>query len=51
MRVKTSVTNKFDSDGTTLMPAQPFGALKNIFPIPQLEVDKSKKVLAQNDGY
>jgi starch-binding outer membrane protein, SusD/RagB family len=51
MRVKASVTNKFNSDGTTLMPAQPFGSLKNIFPIPQLEVDKSKKVLAQNDGY
>jgi hypothetical protein len=51
MRVKASVTNKFESDGTTLMPVQPFGALKNIFPIPQLEVDKSKKVLAQNDGY
>lgn len=51
MRVKASVYNKFDSDGISLMPAQPFGSLKNIFPIPQLEVDKSKKVLAQNEGY
>ena len=51
MRVKASVTNKFDSDGSTLMPVQAFGSLKNIFPIPQLEVDKSKKVLAQNEGY
>jgi hypothetical protein len=51
MRVKASVTNKFDSDGTSVLPAQPFGAQKNIFPIPQLEVDKSKKVLVQNDGY
>lgn len=51
MRIKASVTNKFESDGTNLMPVQPFGAQKNIFPIPQLEVDKSKKVLVQNDGY
>lgn len=51
MRVKASVTNKFDSDGASLLAAQPFGSLKNIFPIPQLEVDKSKKVLAQNEGY
>lgn len=51
MRIKASVTNKFDSDGASLLPTQPFGANKNIFPIPQLEVDKSKKVLAQNDGY
>jgi hypothetical protein len=51
MRVKASVTNKFDSDGSQKLPTQPFGAQKNIFPIPQLEVDKSKKVLVQNDGY
>ena len=51
MRIKASVTNKYDSDGTTLLPAEPFGAKKNILPIPQLEVDKSKGVLAQNDGY
>jgi starch-binding outer membrane protein, SusD/RagB family len=51
MRVKATVKNKFESDGINLMPEQPFGSLKNIFPIPQLEVDKSKKVLAQNQGY
>jgi len=51
MRIKADVTNKLNSDGTTVMPTQPYGAQKNIFPIPQLEVDKSKKVLIQNDGY
>lgn len=51
MRTKTAVTYKFDTDGKTKLPTQPFGAQKNIFPIPQLEVDKSKKVLAQNEGY
>ncbi len=51
MRIKASVTNKFDSDGIQKLPTQPFGAQKNIFPIPQSEVDKSKKVLVQNDGY
>ncbi|WP_165760323.1 RagB/SusD family nutrient uptake outer membrane protein [Niastella populi] len=51
MRVKASVTNKFDGDGVSLLPTQPFGAQKNIFPIPQLEIDKSKKVLQQNPGY
>lgn len=51
MRIKASVTNKFNSDGTSLMPSQPYGSQKNIFPIPQLEVDKSRKVLVQNDGY
>ncbi len=51
MRIKATVKNKYDSDGQKLLPNQPFGAQKNIFPIPQLEVDKSKKVLAQNDGY
>jgi starch-binding outer membrane protein, SusD/RagB family len=51
MRIKTSVTGKYDSDGIRLLPAQPFGAKKNVFPIPQVEVDKSKKVLVQNEGY
>ena len=51
MRIKAAVINKFDSDGQKKLPTQPFGAQKSIFPIPQLEVDKSKKVLAQNDGY
>ncbi|WP_143774053.1 RagB/SusD family nutrient uptake outer membrane protein [Niastella vici] len=51
MRVKGTVTNKYDSDGTTILPAEPFGAKKNVFPIPQLEVDKSKGVLVQNDDY
>jgi hypothetical protein len=51
MRTKRAVTYKFDSDGKTKLATQPFGALKNIFPIPQPEVDKSKKVLAQNEGY
>ena len=51
MRIKASVTNKFDSDGTSLLPTQPYGAQKNIFPIPQLEVDKSKGVLVENEGY
>ena len=51
MRVKASVTNKYDGDGTTLLPTQPYGAKKNIFPVPQLEIDKSQKILAQNDGY
>ncbi|OQP47040.1 hypothetical protein A4H97_05855 [Niastella yeongjuensis] len=51
MRIKAAVTNKYDSDGQKKLPVQPFGAPKNVFPIPQLEVDKSKKVLEQNDGY
>ena len=51
MRVKATVTNKFDSDGTSMLAPQPYGAQKNVFPIPQLEVDKSKKVLSQNEGY
>jgi starch-binding outer membrane protein, SusD/RagB family len=51
MRVKATVTGKYDNNGTSLLPPQPFGANKNIFPIPQLEVDKSKKVLVQNPGY
>lgn len=51
MRIKAAVINKFDADGITKLPTRPFGAQKNIFPIPQLEVDKSKKVLVQNEGY
>lgn len=51
MRVKGTVANKYDSDGSTLLPAEPFGAKKNVFPIPQAEVDKSKGVLVQNDDY
>jgi hypothetical protein len=51
MRTKTNVTNKYDGDGTTLLPTQTYGAKKNIFPIPQIEIDKSIKVLVQNDGY
>jgi hypothetical protein len=51
MRVKGTVKNKYDSDGATLLPAQPFGADKNVFPVPQIEIDKSKKVLTQNKGY
>jgi starch-binding outer membrane protein, SusD/RagB family len=51
MRIKGTITNKFDNDGTTILPAQPFGANKNVFPIPQAEVDKSAGVLTQNTGY
>jgi hypothetical protein len=51
MRIKANVINKYDSYGTNLLPTQPFGAKKNIFPIPQIEVDKSKGVLVQNDDY
>lgn len=51
MRIKKSVANKYDNDGTTLLPAQPYGAKKNIFPVPQIEIDKSVRVLVQNDGY
>ena len=51
MRVKGSVSNKYNSDGVSLLPVQPYGAKKNIFPIPQIEIDKSKKVLVQNEGY
>jgi hypothetical protein len=51
MRIKSSVANKYDNDGISLLPTQPFGANKNILPIPQLEVDKSKGVLKQNIGY
>jgi SusD family. len=50
-RNKLPVTNKYDSDGTSLLPTQPFGSTKNIFPIPQAEVDKSKGVLEQNKDY
>lgn len=51
MRIKANVTNKYDGDGTTLLPTQTYGANKNVFPIPQIEIDKSVKVLVQNDGY
>lgn len=51
MRIKANVANKFDNDGTSLIPAQAFGANKSIFPIPQTEVDKSNLVLVQNPGY
>jgi hypothetical protein len=51
MRVKGTVNNKYDSDGSTLLPPQPFGADKDVWPIPQIEIDKSKKVLTQNKGY
>lgn len=51
MRVKATVTGKYDYNGTNILAEQPFGANKNIFPIPQIEVDKSKKVLVQNPGY
>lgn len=51
MRVKATVTDKYDNNGTSLLPPQPFGANKNVFPIPQVEVDKSKRILVQNPGY
>lgn len=51
MRVKGTVTNKYDNDGVTILPPQAFGADKSIMPIPQVEVDKSRGVLAQNKGY
>lgn len=51
MRVKGTVTNKFDGDGITVLPAQAFGANKSILPIPQAEVDKSIGILVQNPGY
>jgi len=51
MRTKSTVTNKYDSDGSTLLKPQPFGDPKDVFPIPQTEVDKSKGILTQNNGY
>jgi hypothetical protein len=51
MRVKATVSGKYDYNGTNILAPQPFGANKNVFPIPQIEVDKSKKVLVQNPGY
>jgi hypothetical protein len=51
MRNKLSVTNKYDNDGASIIAAQPFGANKSIWPIPQAEVDKSKGTLVQNPGY
>lgn len=49
--MKGTVTNKFDGDGITVLPAQAFGANKSILPIPQAEVDKSAGILVQNTGY
>lgn len=51
MRTHSNVMNKYGNDGTTLLPTQQFGADKNIFPIPNTEVDKSGGVLIQNSGY
>lgn len=51
MRIKSSVTNKYDNDGSSLLAPQAFGAEKSIFPIPQGEVDKSRGILKQNPGY
>jgi hypothetical protein len=51
MRLKKNVTNKYDADGVSLLPTQSFGANKSIFPIPQIEVDKSVGTLVQNSGY
>lgn len=51
MRIKANVTNKYDNDGTTVLPVQTFGEDKNVFPIPQAEVDKSNETLSQNLGY
>jgi len=51
MRTKTTVTNKYNGDGATLLKPEPFGANNNVFPIPQVEIDKSKGVLKQNTGY
>lgn len=49
-RTKSNIRNKFDSDLTTPISID-FGADKYIFPIPQIEVDKSGGVLVQNFGY
>ncbi len=51
MRQKGTVTNKYDGDGVTILPAQAFGANKSVLPIPQGEVDKSAGILVQNPGY
>lgn len=51
MRTKSNVTRKYDSDGTTILPTQNFGSDKNVFPIPQTEIDKSGGVLVKNPGY
>lgn len=51
MRTKSPVANKYDADGISLLPVQVYGSNKNIFPIPQAEVDKSVGVLTQNPGY
>ncbi|MBC7866283.1 MAG: RagB/SusD family nutrient uptake outer membrane protein [Gloeobacteraceae cyanobacterium ES-bin-316] len=51
MRLKGSIVGKYDNDGVSILPVQVFGADKNIFPIPQAEIDKSRGVLVQNPGY
>lgn len=50
-RIKANVSNKYDNDGSSLLPVQPFGNDKNVFPIPQAEIDKSRGVLKQNASY
>jgi hypothetical protein len=50
VRTKANLRNKFDSDLTTPISID-YGADKFIFPIPQVEVDKSNGVLVQNPGY
>ncbi len=51
MRNKKNVTNKMDSDGTTVLNTQNFGDNHSILAIPQREIDLSKGVLKQNPGY
>lgn len=51
MRNKGTITGKYDSDGVSILPSVAFGANKAIFPIPLIEIDKSKNVLIQNTGY
>jgi len=51
MRNKLPVTNRYDTDGKHRLPDQPYGDPKDIFPIPQIEIDKSKSVLKQNPKY
>lgn len=48
-RTKQSIT-RIDSDRTTVITVA-YGSDKYILPIPQNEVDKSQKVLQQNQGY
>lgn len=51
MRTRSAVNNKYDSDGTSILPTLAYGNNKAVFPIPQVEVDKSVGVLVQNQGY